>query len=150
MSDEPLARAHAYVATEISRSDQKAAALVTALGIPLSVLVAVAPSQDLSVVPAALVGVSAAGFVTAMVTALLVIRPILGGADPPPGSYMRWARCTTQEEVLNDLAVDHRPARLMRRSQIALQKFRLLRLAVDITAGALIVLVIGLLAILFE
>ncbi|MEV5238446.1 Pycsar system effector family protein [Streptomyces cinnamoneus] len=151
-TDEQLARAQAYVATEIGRADNKATALVTALGILLSVIVAVAvaPGRSLPVLPAVLIACAAMGFVTAMVASLLAIRPTLGSSVPPAGTYLHWAACAGPEEVLEDLATDRRAERLLRRSQIARHKFRLLRLAVDLTAIAVFVLATGLFAALIE
>ncbi|GHC39588.1 hypothetical protein GCM10010507_11800 [Streptomyces cinnamoneus] len=138
------------MATEIGRADNKATALVTALGILLSVIVAVAPGRSLPVLPAVLVALAAMGFVIAMVASLLAIRPTFGGSLPPAGTYLHWAACTSPEEVLEDLATDRRAERLLRRSQIARHKFRLLRLAVDLTAIAVFILATGLLAALVE
>ncbi|MFJ4745417.1 Pycsar system effector family protein [Streptomyces sp. NPDC088775] len=129
------------VTAEIGRTDGKASALLAAFSIPLAVLVAVVPGHDLPAFAAVLVGLGAAGLVAAMIVVLLVVRPRLGGANR--GSYLHWAQCTP-EEVVADLAVDRSVERIVELSQIAERKYRSLRLAIDITAASLVVLVLAL------
>ncbi|MFP3990987.1 Pycsar system effector family protein [Streptomyces sp. E11-3] len=142
-ADERLARAYAEVAAEIGRTDAKAGAMLTALGIPLAVLVAAIPGRDFSARVTVLAAISAAGLVAAMLLVLLVLRPHIGQATR--GSFLNWADCTP-DEVLEDLAPDIRLQQLLVRSQIARQKFTTLRLAVHITIGAVAVLPLVLLA----
>lgn len=141
-TDAQLSQARTDVITEIVRTDAKASALLTAFGIPLAVLVAAVPGRHISSTAAVLVGLGAVGIVAAMLTVLLVIRPRLGGNRP--GSFLYWADCTT-EDVIADLTTDRRIDRLVTLSQIARQKYKALRLAVDVTAAALLVLVLALL-----
>ncbi|MFD4020636.1 Pycsar system effector family protein [Streptomyces sindenensis] len=145
VSDERMSQARGDVMTEIVRTDAKAASLLTASSLPLAVLVAVVPGRDIGPAAAVLVGIGAIGLVAALITVLLTIRPRLSG--DPNGSYLRWANCTP-EELAEDLTTDRRLERLATLSQIAEQKYRALRLAIDVTSGALIVLVLALLLVL--
>ena len=142
-ADARLLQARTDVVAEISRTDSKASALLAAFGIPLAVLVAAVPGQDLPVPAAILVGLGAVGLVAAMLVVLLVVRPRLGGNTR--GSYLHWATCTP-EEVRADLAVDLTADRVVKLSQIAAAKYRALKVAIDITAGALVLLVLALAA----
>ncbi|MGW2599532.1 Pycsar system effector family protein [Streptomyces klenkii] len=138
-----LIRARTETSGEINRTDSKAAALLTAFGIPLAVLVAAVPGRHLPAGAATLVGLGAVGLVAAMLVVLLVVRPRLGGDTR--GSFLDWAD-RTPEEVLADLTVERHAERIIAQSRIARTKFRALRLAIDITAGALTALVLALLA----
>ncbi|MEU6467469.1 Pycsar system effector family protein [Streptomyces sp. NPDC046976] len=140
--DVQLNQARTDVITEIVRTDSKAAALLTAFGIPLAVLVATVPGRHINSAAAVLVGLGAVGLVAAMLTVLLVVRPRLGGNGT--GSFLHWADCTA-EDVIADLTTDSRVDRLVTLSQIARQKYKALRLAVDVTAAALLFLVLALL-----
>ncbi|OII68329.1 hypothetical protein BJP39_00570 [Streptomyces sp. CC77] len=142
-ADDLLAQAHAEVMAEIARTDSKASALLTALGIPLAVLVAVLPGHDLPAIGAALAGLAVAGMVAAMLITLFALRPHIGNATL--GSFLRWAECTA-DEVLADLAVDRRTTQLVVRSQIARRKFAALRTAIHVTAGSVALLALALLA----
>ncbi|MER8116289.1 Pycsar system effector family protein [Streptomyces sp. NPDC094031] len=139
--DEQLAQAHAEVMAEIARTDGKASALLTALGIPLAVLVAVLPGKELPAAGTILAGVAVAGVVAAMLATLRVLQPHLGNATH--GSFLHWATCTP-DEVLADLAVDRRKGQLVVRSQIARRKFAMLRTAIHITAASVVVLALAL------
>ncbi|MFJ3974873.1 Pycsar system effector family protein [Streptomyces sp. NPDC090021] len=141
-ADDHLAQAHAEVMTEIARTDSKASALLTALGIPLAVLVAVLPGRGLPVAGTVLAGIAVAGMVAAMLSTLFVLRPHISHATE--GSFLRWAECSA-DEVLADLAVDRRTAQLVVRSQIARRKFAALRTAIHITAASVSVLALALL-----
>ncbi|WP_328742153.1 DUF5706 domain-containing protein [Streptomyces caniferus] len=140
--DEQLAQAHAEVMAEIARTDGKASALLTALGIPLAVLVAVLPGRELPAAGTVLAGIAVAGMVAAMLSTLRVLQPHIGNATQ--GSFLHWANCTP-DEVLADLAVDRRKAQLVVRSQIARRKFTMLRMAIHITAASVVVLAVALL-----
>ncbi|WP_415961980.1 Pycsar system effector family protein [Streptomyces sp. 021-4] len=144
-TDTKLKQARTDVVAEISRTDSKASALLAAFGIPLAVLVAAVPGQDLPLPAAILVGLGAVGLVAAMLVVLLVVRPRLGGNTR--GSYLHWATCTPQQ-VRADLATDLTAQRIIALSQIAVAKYRALRTAIDITAGALVLLVLALAAAL--
>lgn len=143
VTDAMLTQARADVVTEIVRTDSKAAALLTAFGIPLAVLVATVPGRDISPAAGVLVGLGAIGLVTAMFTVLLTLRPRLGG--DATGSFLHWADCTAAE-VIEDLTTDLRVQRIGTLSRIAREKYKALRLAIDITGAALLVLVLALLA----
>ncbi|MFF7254809.1 Pycsar system effector family protein [Streptomyces microflavus] len=140
--DEQLAQAHAEVMAEIARTDGKASALLSALGIPLAVLVAVLPGRELPAAGTVLAGVAVAGMVAAMLSTLRVLEPHIGNTTQ--GSFLRWANCTP-DEVLADLAVDRRKAQLVVRSQIARRKFAMLRIAIRITAASVVILALALL-----
>ncbi|MER7111220.1 Pycsar system effector family protein [Streptomyces sp. NPDC000229] len=140
-ADDRLAQAHAEVMAEIARTDSKASALLTALGIPLAVLVAVLPGHELPVVGTVLAGIAVAGMVAAMLVTLFVLRPHIGNATQ--GSFLHWAECTA-DEVLADLAADRRTAQLVVRSQLARRKFAALRTAIHITSGSVTVLALAL------
>ncbi|MGW2227471.1 Pycsar system effector family protein [Streptomyces formicae] len=144
VTEETLSQARADVSTEIGRTDNQAMALLTAFGIPLAVLVAAVPGRHISPPAAVLVGLGVVGLVAAMVTVLMALRPNLRGN--PPGSFLRWADCTP-EEVADDLNTDLRVRlqRLVTRSRITRQKYKALRFAIDLTAAALVLLVLGLL-----
>ncbi|MFI1890473.1 Pycsar system effector family protein [Streptomyces jumonjinensis] len=147
-TDAQLAQARADVITEIIRTDTKAAALLAAFGIPFAVLIAALPGRDVPGPAAVLLGLGVVGLVAAMLVVLLVVRPRLGARSKPRnrGSFLYWATCTTAEEILTDLAADHRPQRIITLSQIAEKKYRSLAVAVDVTAGAVVLLALGLLA----
>lgn len=139
--DEQLAEGHAEVMAEIARTDGKASALLTALGIPLAVLVAVLPGRDFPAAGTILAGVAVAGMVAAMLATLRVLQPHIGNATQ--GSFLHWANCTP-DEVLADLAVDRRKGQLVVRSQIARRKFAMLKIAIYITAASVVALALAL------
>lgn len=126
------------VLAEITRTDSKAGALLTALGLPLAVLVGVLPGAGLSGPAAVLAALGGVGLLAAMLTVLAVLRPRI--TTVLPGTYLHWARCTP-EELAADLAAPtaHGP-QLIHLSQIALRKYEGLRLAGDLAAAALVLL----------
>ncbi|MEU9056243.1 Pycsar system effector family protein [Streptomyces sp. NPDC048384] len=126
-----------------ARTDTKAAALLTAFGLPLAVLVATLPSRHLNPAASVLVGLGAVGLVAAILVVLLAVRPARAGR--PRGSYLYWAGCTA-EDVAADVAVDRRPERIVALSKVAVHKYAALRLAIDITGASIVLLVLGLLA----
>lgn len=140
-ADARLLQARTDTVAEISRTDAKASALLTAFSIPLAVLVAAVPGHDLPTAAAVLVALGAASLVAAMLVVLLVVRPRLGGNTR--GSYLHWANCTP-EQVRADLATDPTAERIVQLSQIAAAKYRALKTAIDITAGALVLLALAL------
>lgn len=75
-----------------------------------------------------------------MILVLLIVRPRLGG--DVSSSYLHWATCTP-EEAAADIASDRSAERIVVLSRIAAKKFRVLRLAIDITAGAVALLVLA-------
>ncbi len=142
--DPGLLLARDQVAAEIARTDAKAAAMLTAYGIPFAVLVATFPGRDLPALATALAGLGTVGLVAAMVTVLLVIRPRLAvRTEAVTGTFAHWADCTP-EEVAADVAVNRYAETIAELSRIARSKYRMLRLAIDITAGALAFLALAL------
>ncbi|MDO0939262.1 DUF5706 domain-containing protein [Streptomyces sp. DG2A-72] len=142
-ADEGLNQARTDVISEIVRTDTKAAALLTAFGLPLAVLVATLPGRHLNQAAAVLVGLGAVGLVAAILVVLLAVRP--ARTKRPRGSYLYWATCTA-EDVVADVAVDRRPERIVTLSRLAVRKYAALRLAIDITGVAIVLLVLALLA----
>ncbi|MFD7738042.1 Pycsar system effector family protein [Kitasatospora sp. NPDC059800] len=141
--DDALAQAHSDVTTDMGRMEAKIAALLSALGLPLAVLAAVIPGHSLPTAVTVLIGLAGAGLVAGVVTALLALRPI-GVHAQPRGSFLRWASCTTADEVLDDLAEDHRAERLIRRSGLLRRKFRVFRIAIHISIAAVLILALAL------
>ncbi|MFF9482998.1 Pycsar system effector family protein [Streptomyces sp. NPDC014733] len=143
-TDARLDAVTATVLAEISRTDAKSGVLLTAFSLPLAALVAAIPGKPMPGVSAVLVGTGAVGLVAAMLVVLTVVRPRLTGH--PRGSFLYWSLCTA-EQLLADLdAPTDRAAHVVRLSKIARRKYQGLRLAVDITAVALVALVAALLA----
>ncbi|MFE5543577.1 Pycsar system effector family protein [Streptomyces sp. NPDC056534] len=136
-----LLQARTDVIAEMGRTDAKASALLTVLGIPLAVLIAAVPGRDLPAAATVLAGLGVAGLAAAMLLVLAIVLPRLGG--DARGSYLHWATCTP-EEVTADLAVDRSAERLVVLSKIALKKMRALRVAIFVTAGALAALALAL------
>ncbi|MGK4578440.1 Pycsar system effector family protein [Kitasatospora sp. HPMI-4] len=128
--------AKADVTAELVRTDAKAATLLTALSLPLGVLVVAVPSHHLAPVTTALVLLGGAGLVAAGLLALAVIRPNL---TVTRGTWLYWANCTTRQ-LAADLAADQREARLLNLSQLTRRKYARLQRAVDVTALSLLVL----------
>ncbi|MEV3858461.1 Pycsar system effector family protein [Streptomyces sp. NPDC050095] len=139
--DERLALAHAEVMAEIGRTDTKATALLTALAIPLAVLVAAIPGHHLSTAGITLLSIAVAGLIAAMLVTLFVLRPHIGNTTQ--GSFLHWATCTP-DEALADLAVDRRKGQLVVRSKIARRKYAVLGVAIYLTAGSVVVLALAL------
>ncbi|MFJ4866158.1 Pycsar system effector family protein [Streptomyces sp. NPDC088748] len=140
-----LTQARTEVIAEMGRTDAKASALLTVLSLPLAVLIAAVPGRHLPVAAAVLACIGALALAAAMALVLLIVRPRLGGNTT--GSYLHWANCTP-EEVTADVAVDRSAERVAVLSRIAASKFRALRLAIDITAGSLVLLALALTAAL--
>jgi len=144
--DARLDAATRTVLAEISRTDAKAGVLLTAFSLPLAALVAAVPGQALPVLAAVLVGTGVIGLAASMLVVLFVVRPRIGGAAR--GSYLYWSLCT-EDELVDDLqAPKEQAAHVIRLSQIARRKYTGLRIAGDITAGALLALTAGLLTAL--
>lgn len=135
-----LAQARTEVIAEMGRTDAKASALLTVLSLPLAVLIAVVPGHDLPAAATVAAGIGAAALAAAMLLVLLIVRPRLGG--DVSGSYLHWATCTP-EQAAADIASDRSAERIVILSRIAARKFRALRLAIDITAGAVALLVLA-------
>ncbi|GHB31180.1 Pycsar system effector family protein [Streptomyces chryseus] len=136
-----LLQARTDVIAEMGRTDAKASALLTVLGIPLAVLIAAVPGRNLPAAAVGFVGIGATGLAAALLLVLAIVLPRLGGDTR--GSYLYWATCTP-EEVTADLAVDRSAERLVTLSKIALKKMLALRVAIFITAGALAALALAL------
>ena len=144
--DTRLDAATRTVLAEISRTDAKAGVLLTAFSLPLAALVAAVPGRALPALAAVLVGTGVVGLAASMLVVLVVVRPRLGGAVR--GSYLYWSLCT-EEELVDDLqAPKEQAAHVIRLSRIARRKYTGLRIAGDITAGALLALAAALLTAL--
>ncbi|MFF9644744.1 Pycsar system effector family protein [Kitasatospora aureofaciens] len=142
--NEALTWAHAEVTTDLGRTESKIAALLSALGLPLAVLTFVLPGRHFPVVVAVLLGFAGAGMLAGAVATLAALLPLGVTGCAAPGSFLRWAECSTPDQVLDDLAVDRRAARLIRRSRLLRRKFRLLRLAVQLGIAAVVALAMAL------
>lgn len=138
--NEALTRAHAEVTTDLGRTEAKIAALLSALGLPLTVLTVVVPGRHLPAAVAVLLGLAGVGMVAGAVAALAALLPLGVTGSAAPGSFLHWAECTSPDQVLDDLAADRRAARLIGRSWLLRRKFRLLRLAVLLSIAAVAVL----------
>ncbi|MDX3537210.1 DUF5706 domain-containing protein [Streptomyces sp. MB09-01] len=101
---------------------------------------AAVPGHDLPAAATVAAGIGAAALASAMILVLLIVRPRLGG--DVSSSYLHWATCTP-EEAAADIASDRSAERIVVLSRIAAKKFRVLRLAIDITAGAVALLVLA-------
>ncbi|WP_336052127.1 Pycsar system effector family protein [Streptomyces sp. CA2R101] len=130
--------------TELSRADNKAVALVSAFAVPVAVLAAVVPGRHLPPTAGILIGLGSIGLVAAMLILLLcVVMPWIKGA--PRGTYLYWATCTPAE-LVEDLQTDTRAEDVIRLSQLARRKYAAVRLSIFVTASALTVLALGVLA----
>lgn len=133
--DHRLGQARTEVLAEMARADAKAGALLTVLGLPLAILIAAVPGRSLPAAVLGMVAAGTAGLAVAMSLALAVIRPRLGGATH--GFYLHWATCTTAHEITTGLTDDRSAAHIALLSRMVRRKYKLLRHAIDITAGAL-------------
>ncbi|MEU8828814.1 hypothetical protein [Streptomyces sp. NPDC048636] len=140
------------LAVEIARAieegraaEVKATSLLSALSLPLAVLVAVIPGHPLPSTASTLVGMSALGFVTALLIVLRATRARLGG--PSRGSYLHWAD-SAPEEVLTEV-MGQPPCgdaeRLIAIARSTRRKHRLVRAANDLASLALLLLAAALL-----
>ncbi|MER6314608.1 Pycsar system effector family protein [Streptomyces sp. NPDC001581] len=148
--NEALTRAHAEVTTDLGRTEAKVAALLSAFGLPMALLTVVVTGRHLPAAVAVLLGLAGAGMLTGAVLALTALLPLGVAGSATPASFLRWAECSTPDEVLDDLAVDHRATRLIRRSRLLRRKFRFLRLAVLSSIAAVIVLATALVVALVQ
>ncbi|MDW8803674.1 DUF5706 domain-containing protein [Streptomyces scabiei] len=117
--------------------------MLAASSVVAAILVGVVPNADLSGPVAVLVGLGVLLNGAALVTVLLVIRSRLGRPEAARGSFMHWATLTP-EELVEDLAHDRRAEQVIALSRIALGKHRLVRVAVDLTVAAAVVLGVAL------
>ncbi|MFF4392952.1 Pycsar system effector family protein [Streptomyces sp. NPDC001552] len=141
-----LNQARTEVLAEMARADAKASALLTVLGLPLTILIAAVPGRGLPVAALVLVGLGAFGLAAAMAMALLVIRPRLGGS--PRGSYLHWATCAGAEGVTADLTEGRSADHVAFMSRMVIRKYKTIRHAIDTTAVALGLLLLALLTAL--
>lgn len=144
--DARLDAATATVLAEITRTDTKSGVLLSTFALPFTALVAVIPGKSLSTTSSVLTGSGVVGLVAAMLVVLLVVRPRIDGT--PRGSYLYWSSCTADELLADLQAPADRAEHIVRLSQIARRKYRGLRLAVDLTAAALVALAAALLTAL--
>ncbi|MFD8545791.1 Pycsar system effector family protein [Streptomyces sp. NPDC059649] len=141
-SEASLSAAHAEVKAEIARTDTKTSLLLAFDGASLAGVWTVATGIHLP--PAALVvgGAGAALLITAVAVLLRAVRPNLGGARP--AGFPLWATLTPGE-ILADLegAESRQAQHIAVLSRIAVDKFRRLRWAVDLTRAGGVVLVLA-------
>ncbi|MEU5164588.1 Pycsar system effector family protein [Streptomyces sp. NPDC020875] len=142
--DENFAAALAHVTSEVTRTDSKAAALLTLDGLlvaGIGLLGTKAPWWSL--VLGAIGGVAIAGSV---VMALLVIRPRLARAEgvTPNGSFLHFAS-TTPSALAAHMTVDYRADRITSLSRICLTKMRFLRRSGDLALVAVLAVAAALL-----
>ncbi|MFF2630880.1 Pycsar system effector family protein [Kitasatospora griseola] len=140
-ADRALERALAAALTEAGRTDTKGGLL---LALDAGIAGTGVAAAALGAIPRAALAPAAVGVLTlaaASVLALLAVMPRLRPAPEPPGStwpthdhrghgFLRWARCTGPDDLLNALAEEDRPRRLQRLSQLCDLKYRLLAAAV--------------------
>lgn len=133
-TDQSLDRALATVAAEMTRTDGKAAALLSGGGILAAAAGIITASGRAEPISTAIAGLLLAA---ALVASVLVIRPRLGGGDR--ASFPYWA--TLRPDQLRDaLADDRRDACLIALSRLAVRKMALLQRATDLTIAAVIAL----------
>ncbi|MER6256823.1 Pycsar system effector family protein [Streptomyces sp. NPDC001584] len=142
-TDDPLDMAQAAAAAQVERNDGKAGAMLTASSLVAAILVGVIPNADLSGAAAVLIGLGVVLNLAAMVVTLLVIRSRFGRPDTARGSFLHWATLTP-EQLVADLAQDRRAEQTVALSRIARGKHRLVRVAVDLTVAAAVVLAVAL------
>lgn len=142
--DQNLKDALATVATEIGRTDNKASLLLAFNG---AVIAGLAGSADKHLPLLCLVagGFAVLALAASTVLLLLVVLPRLRGADR--ASFPYWATCDTQQ-ILSDMSDDHRADRLRVLSQIALSKFEGLARAIRLSLAAVVLIVLGVLALI--
>jgi hypothetical protein len=124
----------AYAGTDLSRTDQKAAALLALDGLLVAALSFL--GTDLHGLALILAIVGAVALVAGVVLAVLVIRPRLTGRGlQDRASYVYYATADPAA-ITEALAEDRRIARLQALSRLALRKMRVLQLAGDTTLVA--------------
>ncbi|MER5350617.1 Pycsar system effector family protein [Kitasatospora sp. NPDC002551] len=143
-STDPLDRHLAAVTAEITRTDTKAAALLSAIGLLGTALGVIVSSGH---VHAAATVLAALTLGAAFVLAALVIRPRLGARDRDRASFLHWAQLSP-DQLDEALANDRRRERLITLSVLCHHKMRHLRAATDVTiaAGAAVALAAALTA----
>jgi hypothetical protein len=123
----------------MKRADSNSIALLTALGLLLTVLLGTVPGHHLH--PLTIVLMAASGIPLALAggRVLRVLKPVLDTESEGRGSWVYWARCTPAE-LAEDLATGDPGQHLRNLSRIADKKFGALRAAVgavQISAGVL-------------
>ncbi|MEU6057982.1 Pycsar system effector family protein [Streptomyces sp. NPDC047097] len=123
--DTALAAALAHTATEIARADTKAGTLLAFHGLLVTALSLSTPTTGIAL---ALTYTAGTAIATSAMLGLLVILPRLAprGAEPPRGSFVRWATLST-EQLADEITEDHRTAHLGALSRIAMRKMVMLR-----------------------
>ncbi|MFI1520633.1 Pycsar system effector family protein [Kitasatospora cineracea] len=129
-----LERALDTVFAEITRTDGKAAALLSGGGILAAAAGIITASGRAEPVSTAIAGLLLAA---ALVASVLVIRPRLGGGDR--ASFPHWATLDAGR-LLAELSEDRRPECLVTLSQLAVRKMTALQRATDLTIAAVIAL----------
>ncbi|MFJ7271958.1 Pycsar system effector family protein [Streptomyces sp. NPDC099050] len=133
-----LDQAHAHVVAELARTDAKAAALLSALALPLAVLAAVLPGRALPPAATVLTVLGGAGLAVALVLVLGAVRPRL--PHTARASFHRWADLDPDQLPAALAAPDEHASTVVMLSRLARSKYRLLRAAVDLAAAAILCL----------
>lgn len=134
---DPIDTELAIAATEISKADSKAAALLSAGGILATALGLITTGDHPN--PAAM-ATAAVTLAASLILSALVIRPRLAGTDR--ASFLHWAT-VAPDELAAELAEDRRAAKLVVLSQITARKMTTLRWATDITIAAVIAIAVA-------
>ncbi|MGW4695169.1 Pycsar system effector family protein [Kitasatospora cineracea] len=136
-TDRALDQALTTVAAEMTRTDGKAAALLSGGGILAAAAGIITASGRAEPISTAIAGLLLAA---ALVASVLVIRPRLGGGDR--ASFPYWATLTTGQ-LRDALAEERRPECLITLSKLAVRKMALLQRATDLTIAAVIALALA-------
>lgn len=141
-SEASLSAAHAEVKAEIARTDTKTSLLLAFDGASLAGVWTVATGIHLPVVALVVGGAGAALLIAAVGVLLRAVRPNLGGAQPT--GFPLWATLTADEIRAHLEGAEGRQAQhIAVLSRIAVDKFRRLQRAVDLTRAAGVLLVVA-------
>lgn len=132
-----LDRELANVTAEITRTDTKAAALLSGGGILAAALGLITAGGHAEPITTA---IAAAFLAAALIASTFVIRPHTANNDE--ASWPHWA--TLDEQQLHEeLAEDRRPGRVVVLSGLAMRKMTALRWAADLTIGAILAIALA-------
>jgi hypothetical protein len=137
-----LERAADDVEAKISRTDSKATSMLTAVGVPFAVLLALHPSH-LPLFPQVLMISGWIGLLVALVLICLVLRPTLCVSKPV--GFVRWAQLNPLELGAH-LAEEDTAESVVLLSRLALRKYTWLRWSIHVTVAAVVVLAAALAA----
>ncbi|MEU8480350.1 Pycsar system effector family protein [Streptomyces hygroscopicus] len=143
--DQNLKDALATVTSEIGRTDNKTSFLLAFNGAVIAGLVGAA-DRDLPLLCLIAGGLAVLVLAASTILLLLVVLPRLHGADR--ASFPHWATCDDTQQILAEMSDDHRADRLRVLSQIALSKFQGLRHAIRLSLGAVLLVVLAVLALI--